>query len=68
MACFSGQLNRALGGRGEPDWIPDRPKGMRQRTCERLAAKLEHYASEADAIHGMEIAPQLARLGMPLKR
>jgi hypothetical protein len=58
--------NGALGGDGDPDWIPDWPKGMLQRTYEGLAAK--RYGDQADAVLGMEIAPLLARLRVSPKR
>jgi hypothetical protein len=58
------KLNRTLGGGGDPDWIPDRPKGMWQRTYERLVAKLEHHGGEADAAFLEGTVPLLARLGM----
>ena len=42
------KLNRALGGDGGHDWIPERPKRMWRRTYERLADKLDWYIDEAD--------------------
>ena len=43
------ELNRVLGGDGGQDWIPERPKGMRQRTYDRIADRLDGYIDAADA-------------------
>lgn len=43
------KINRVLGGDGGHDWIPERPKGMWQRTYERLADRLDRYIDAADA-------------------
>jgi hypothetical protein len=58
------KLNRALGGDGGHDWIPERPKGMWQRTYERLAGKLERYIDDADAEWSRGAMALLVRAGM----
>jgi hypothetical protein len=58
------KLNRALGGDGDHDWIPERPNGMWQRTYDRLAAKLERYAGAAEAEWERGAIGFLVRRGM----
>ena len=35
---------------GDHDWIPERPKGMWQRTCDRLAAKMDRVVRLHDGV------------------
>jgi hypothetical protein len=58
------KINRALGGDGGHDWIPERPKGMWQRTYDRLAAKMDRYADAAEAEWERGALALMARLGM----
>src|SRR5687767_12579691 len=58
------KINRALGGDGDHDWIPERPKGMWQRTYERLAAKMDRYADAAESEWERGALGLLLRAGM----
>jgi hypothetical protein len=55
---------RALGGGGNGNWrggAPDKPKWMRWRTYDRLAAKLNHYNDAFDANWMTSVARLLSR-------
>jgi hypothetical protein len=58
------KINRALGGDGEHDLVPERPKGMWQRTYDRLAGKLDRYIGAAEAEWERGALGLLLRAGM----
>lgn len=58
------KINLALGGDGDHDWIPERPKGMWQRTYDRMAAKMDRYSDAADAEWNQGALAFLVRRGL----
>lgn len=55
---------KALGGHGDGNWrggAPDKPKWMRWRTYDRLAARLDHYNNAFDANWMVSASRFLAR-------
>jgi hypothetical protein len=57
------KLSYALGGDGDMDLPPQKPKWMRWKTYERKLAAWEEAAVAADALFGLRCAGLLARLG-----
>jgi hypothetical protein len=57
------KLSYALGGDGDIDAPPEKPKWMRWATYERKIAAFEEASIEANHLFGLHCAPLLRRLG-----